>query len=68
MTHETYILQEHRRKARWTNRRWVTLHYFDTIEEAKKTAKFYEEKVLTPNFEVRILVKETNKVIYQTGC
>ncbi len=36
MTHETYILQEHRNRARWANGRWVNLHYFDTIEEAKK--------------------------------
>lgn len=68
MTHETYILQEHRHRARWANGRWVNLNYFDTIEEAEKMAKFYEEKVIIPNYEVRIKVKDTNKVIYQTGC
>ncbi len=68
MTHETYILQEYSHRARWANGRWVNLHYFDTIEEAEKMAKFYEEKVKIPNYEVRIKVKDTNKVIYQTGC
>lgn len=67
MTHETYILQD-RHRAKWANGRWVNLNCFDTIEEAEKMAKFYEEKVKIPNYEVRIKVKDTNKVIYQTGC
>jgi len=64
MTHETYILQEHRRRSRWSGRHWVILHYFDTLDDAQKMAKFYEERA---NCEVRIKVKNTEQIIYQTG-
>ena len=64
MTHEIFILQEHRRRARWAGRHWVTLHYFETLDDAQKMAKFYEDRA---NYEVRIKVKNTERIIYQTG-
>ena len=64
MTQKVYTLQEERRRARWSNPRWVNLHFFDDLEDAKNMAKFYEERT---GITVRIKETKTNKVIYQTG-
>lgn len=59
-----YTLQRCYERLRWSSARWVNLHFFDNLEDAKSMAKFYEERA---NYTVRIKETKTNKVIYQTG-